>query len=91
MKVLTFLEAVRRLVALFDKGGMTKDEFQVRLAKLIEFYSQSFKPEMITEYFEGWQQKEIQRLSVDTEDTEYYFLGKSIISLHTMLDLLIIV
>ncbi len=89
MKAINFLEAVERLVSLFDKGRMTREEFQVKLDKLIQFYSTPFKPEMITEYFEGWEKyfeddyKNRARIfltnGVDgiTYDRDFYLLGKN--------------
>ena len=51
MKVLSFLEMMKKTLAdkdidfLYLKETLTRD---------IEFYSQPFKPELISKYFEGW-------------------------------------
>jgi len=46
MKVLNFLEWCK------DKGSI--DYYGGGIFDIIDFYSQPFKPEMITELFEGW-------------------------------------
>jgi hypothetical protein len=50
MKAIPFLE----LMKCWNEGEL---QHSIMIPDLINFYSQSFRPEMITEYFEGWESR----------------------------------
>lgn len=52
LQALPLLEAIQRIL---NNGALSVQEQNRLITLLIVFYSQSFKPEMITEYFEGWE------------------------------------
>lgn len=55
MKVLTYLEYCKsNIFAQMDFDGWIKSHYNTQAITAIDFYSQPFKPELITELFEGW-------------------------------------
>jgi len=55
MKAQTALEYIKWLLQRYTVNDIDYKTFTELLAKAINFYSRPFRPEMITEYFEGWE------------------------------------
>jgi hypothetical protein len=60
-EVKEFIDSITEL-----KQGLNKEpdrhlRHSIEIIELMDFYSQLFKPEMITEYFEGWMRDENKR------------------------------
>ena len=90
MKAITFLGAVKSIInssisTPYGKRAPIEisDGDQARIEKLHDFYSQPFKPEMITELFEGWE-----CVSHGEDGYEYNYKGEYVVEISSDLETL---